>query len=226
MLLWLSVVVIMISFNCGGENNAPVINSVTADPSTTYPREDVTLMCDAEDEDGDPITYDWSAEAGTLSATNLSSVIWTAPDDTGHFVAEVIVEDEEGLADTGNVTVTVNPNWIHGENLTQYSIEVGQYTYSTIDISGAPSGATVDSVSITVNITHPVPSQLDISLVSPDNTTLLIWDNNYPGGTQSFETAYFAGEEVDGIWTLVVYGGGVGTSGTLNAWEIEVLWEF
>ena len=229
-LLWLSVVVIMVSLNCGGEdtiNNAPVINSVTANPSSIYPGENVTLTCDAEDEDGDTITYDWSAEAGTLSATNLSSVTWTAPYDTGHFVMEVIVEDEEGLADTGDVTVTVDPDWVYGENLTQYGIAVGQYTHSFIDVTGAPSGATVDSLSITVSITHPSPQELSIRLTSPDNTHLVIWSyNNYPGGTQSFTTDYFAGEEVNGTWLLEIHGGYGVATGTLDWWSITIWWGF
>jgi subtilisin-like proprotein convertase family protein len=227
-LFWLSVVIFMAFLNCGGENNAPVINSVTADPSTTYPRDDVTLMCAAEDEDNDAITYDWSAEAGTLSATTVPSVtVWTAPDDTGHFVMEVIVEDEEGLADTGNVTVTVDPNWTSGQNLASYGIFIDEYTYSSILIAGAPSGAIVDSVSITVDITHAGPAQLDIWLESPESTQLQIWNNNYPGGTQSFSTDFFAGEDVNGYWELGIYGGGgIGTNGTLNSWSITVFWGF
>jgi hypothetical protein len=223
-LFWLSVVIFMAFLNCGGENNAPVIDSVAADPSSTYPGQDVTLTCDAEDEDDDTITYDWSAEAGTLSATDLASVTWTAPADTGHYVMEVIVEDEEGLADTGDVTVAVNPNWVYGENLTSITIGANAYTYSAITISGAPSGAIVDSVSIIVSINHPSFDFLDIWLESPDDEQLLIWDSNYPGGTQSFTTDFFAGGEVNGVWQLVLYS--QFTTGTLNSWSITVFWGF
>ena len=224
--LWLSIVAMMVCFNCGGEdNNAPVINSVTADPSSVYPGEDVTLTCDAEDEDDDTITYEWSAEAGTLSATNLASVIWTAPDDSGHLMMEVIVEDEEGLADTGDVTVTVNPNWVYGENLTPYGLSAGQYTNSYIGITDAPTGATVDSLSITVSVTFGAPQELTIRLISPENTPLTLWNyGNYPGGTQSLTTDYFAGEEVNGAWRLEIYGGFGATTGTLNYWTITIWW--
>ena len=227
-LLWLSVVVMMVFLNCGGEeNNAPVINSVTANPSSVYPGEDVTLTCDAGDEDDDTITYDWSAQVGILSATNLATVTWTAPNDSGHFVMEVIVEDEEGLADTGNVTVTVEPDWVFGQNLTQYAIGAGGYTASSIDITGAPVGATLDSLSMTVSITHPGPQELVIRLISPDNTNLLIWGyNNYPGGTQSFTTDYFAGETVNGTWHLEIFGGYGAATGTLDWWEITIWWGF
>ncbi len=220
--LWLSIVIIMVCLNCGGENNAPVINSVNANPSSVYPGEDATLSCNADDEDGDVITYEWSAEAGTLSATNLSSVIWTAPMDTGHYAMEVIVEDGEGLADTGGVTVTVNPNWVYGENLTAYTIGANVYTYSAITISGAPSGAAVDSVTITVSINHPAFGMLDIWLESPDAGQLMIWDGNYPGGTESYTTNYFAGGDVNGVWELRLYSSFV--SGTLNYWTITIYW--
>jgi hypothetical protein len=222
-LLCMSVVAIMLFLNCGGEeNNAPVINSVTANPSSTYPGEDVTLTCDADDEDGDIITYDWSVQAGTLSVTNLATVTWTAPVDTGAFLMEVIVEDEGGLADTGSVTVTVDPNWVFGENLTVTGIGANTYTYSSIEITGAPIGATVDSVTMTVSINHPDPGVLDIWLRSAENTTLLIWDSNYPGGTVSFTTDYYAGEGVNGFWQLQLYSAFL--TGTLNWWEITIYW--
>jgi len=227
-LLWLSVVVIMIFLNCGGEeNNAPVINSVTANPSSVYPGENVTLTCDAVDEDDDTISYSWSAEAGTLSATDSAVVTWTAPNDTGHFTMEVIVEDEEELADTGDVMVTVEPDWVFGQNLTQYGIAAGAYTHSYIDIAGAPIGATVDSLSMTVSIIHPAPQELAIRLTSPDDTPLVIWPyNSYPGGTQSFTTHDFAGETVNGTWHLEIYGGYGAATGTLNWWEITIWWGF
>ena len=221
-IIWLSVIVMMVCLNCGGENNAPVINSVAANPSTVYPGEDATLSCDADDEDGDAITYEWSAEAGTLSATNLFSVIWTAPMDTGHYAMEVIVEDEGGLADTGSVTVTVDPNWAYGENMTPTTIGANVNTYSAITISGAPSSATVDSVTITVSINHPALSVLDIWLESPNAGQLMIWDSNYPGGTESYTTNYFAGGDVNGVWELRLYSSF--TSGTLNYWTITIYW--
>lgn len=221
-LIWLSVMVMMVFLNCGGENNAPVINSVTANPSNVYPGEDALLICDADDEDGDAITYEWSAVAGSLSATNVSSVIWTAPMDTGQYAMEVIVEDEGGLADTGSVTVTVDPNWAYGENMTPMTIGANVNTYSAITISGAPSSATVDSVTITVSINHPGFNVLDIWLESPNAGQLMIWDGNYPGGTASFSTDYFAGGDVNGVWELVLYSALV--SGTLNYWNITIYW--
>lgn len=226
-LFWLSVVILMAFLSCGGEEaNKPHINSVTADPSSTNPGGDVTLTCDAEDTGGYPITYSWSAEAGTLSATDSAVVTWTAPDDTGHFVIEVIIEDLDGLADTGNVTVAVvSPTGIHGENQTDYPIIIESFIYSTINISSAPSGATVGSCSITVDILHPAPAQLDIWLISPDSTQYQIWDNNYPGGVQSFTTGYFTGENVNGIWNLKVYGGDTGANGKLDGWAIDIFLE-
>jgi subtilisin-like proprotein convertase family protein len=120
------------------------------------------------------------------------------------------------------VIVAVNPNWVHGENLTATGIGANSYTYSSINISGAPSGATVDSVTITVSINHPILSVLDIWLESPNAGQLMIWDSNYPGGTESFTTDFFAGGDVNGIWELVLYSSF--TSGTLNWWEITIYW--
>lgn len=224
--LWLIAAVIIVVLSCGGENNAPIISSVTANPTSTYPGETSNITCNASDEDDDAITYSWTAEDGSLSSTTSSSVVWTAPGDTGVYTITVVVEDEGELADTGSVDVRVNPNWIYGENMNSAPIWDFTWTYSDIIISGAPSGAEVDSVAVGVNITHSAPSDLDIWLESPDSTQLLLWNNTFPGGTAIIITDLFAGKGVNGTWRLWIYDEFLADEGTLNAWHISVLWKF
>lgn len=222
--LWVAVVAAMMILACGG-NNAPIIGSVTADPTSTYPGETSDITCNASDEDGDVITYNWTAEDGDLSSTTSSAVVWTAPDDTGTYTITVVVTDDGELTDTGSVDIEVEPNWIYGENMTSVPIYDFTVSWSEIDISGVPSGAEVDSVAIAVSINHTYPSDLEISLESPDGTVLLIWDNTFPGGTEMAVTGAFAGENVNGTWTLYVYDEYQYDEGTLNGWNISVLWK-
>ncbi len=65
-------------------------------------------------------------------------------------------------------------------------------------------GILVDSLIIEVNITHQDYSNLDIRLMH-DTDTLLIWENNYPGGIQEHASDYFRGESVNGHWGLSVH---------------------
>jgi len=71
-------------------------------------------------------------------------------------------------------------------------------------ITSEPPGVTVETVRIEVDIVHDAPSNLEIKLI-PDNDTLFIWDNDYPGGIQELEPDYFVGRLVNGHWALSVY---------------------
>jgi sugar lactone lactonase YvrE len=49
-------------------NQAPVIDTLNADPTQLFPDQDSNLTCVAHDPDGDPMTYSWSADAGAVTA--------------------------------------------------------------------------------------------------------------------------------------------------------------
>lgn len=91
------------------ENIVPVISAVTANPDTLEMGEISTLNCTASDEDGDTLTYQWTATAGTFSdGSTGESVTWTAPESDGDFTITVAVSDGDDNA-TAEVTVYVNP---------------------------------------------------------------------------------------------------------------------
>jgi hypothetical protein len=60
----------------GGANNAPVISSLTADPSSININEATAITCTASDEDvGDTLTYTWTKNGGTFEGSTSGSTI-------------------------------------------------------------------------------------------------------------------------------------------------------
>ncbi len=87
-------------------NESPVIESLDAKPGIMVLDHSTTITCEAEDPDGDQITYSWSTTEGSLSGTG-KAVTWTAPGRAGYFTIEVTVDDGRGGTDTSSVTVQV-----------------------------------------------------------------------------------------------------------------------
>ncbi len=79
-------------------NTPPVMNGVTADLDWIHPGESIEVRCDAEDPDGDTLTYTWTADNGEISGEG-PIVTWTAPATEGKCQITVIADDGyEGLA--------------------------------------------------------------------------------------------------------------------------------
>ncbi len=322
-LVIVSLIVIAIGIDCQ-KNHPPIINSIIANPDSVNPGQGTTLTADANDPDGDALTYTWSATSGNLSSTTGQSVNWTAPSDTGRYTINLVVEDPEGAKDEASKTIRVyraqdtqpptvsitypsnndtirvpsikiaasatdnvgvkrvefyvdnnligqdsispyeqnwsivpypngsahsiyakaydlagnssqsgvitvrviNRGYVEGENNSSIPIYDLQWSSDPVNISGAPTQAVVDTVTIAVDITHSWPSDLIIELDSPSGKTLRIWEYDYPGGWAISSTTYFAGEQVNGTWTLRVYDDSFGDEGTIDYFGIGINWKF
>ncbi|MCX6004223.1 MAG: hypothetical protein NT082_00885 [Chloroflexi bacterium] len=88
-------------------NHPPQITSVKADPSGVQLEGVTTLTCVASDEDGDPITYSWTAKEGTVSGQG-NKVSWAAPRKQGSFSIIAIAKDNKGGESTQEVVVLVS----------------------------------------------------------------------------------------------------------------------
>ena len=99
---------------------------------------------------------------------------------------------------------------------------------STINVANSQ---TITSVSVTVGITHTFQGDLEVALIGPDNTTVLL--HNLTGsGTDNINTTYavvtvpaqaltaFSGKNTSGAWKLRVRDLGAADTGTLNSWKI------
>jgi len=59
-------------------NEVPVIESLTADPAQLFPGASSQLACSASDADGDPITYGWGADGGSVVPTGSGTAAFDA----------------------------------------------------------------------------------------------------------------------------------------------------
>lgn len=76
-------------------NHAPVIESLTAEPSPVRQGKTSTIECVASDLDEDELSYLWSANRGNISGQG-STVTWTTPNACGTYIITVTVADGRG----------------------------------------------------------------------------------------------------------------------------------
>jgi outer membrane protein OmpA-like peptidoglycan-associated protein len=77
------------------------------DPCTVEIGRTATVTADAQDPDGDPLTYAWTAAAGTLSSATSRQSPWTAPNTPGPVRITVTVTDGKGGTATDTFTIQV-----------------------------------------------------------------------------------------------------------------------
>jgi len=87
------------------ENHPPIIVSLTADTDWVEPSNSCQIECAASDDDGDELSYEWSADGGDISGTG-SFVTWTAPEAVGLYNITVAVTDGHGKKDTASLTIS------------------------------------------------------------------------------------------------------------------------
>ena len=88
------------------KNRPPTIVSLTANPTSVSIRGTSTVTCNANDPDGDPLTYIWQASGGIISGSG-AIVTWTAPSVTGTYSVIVTVSDGRGGEDKRGVNIDV-----------------------------------------------------------------------------------------------------------------------
>ncbi|HWU86983.1 MAG TPA: DUF1565 domain-containing protein, partial [Kofleriaceae bacterium] len=74
-------------------NTPPFIDSVVASAAVVAPGTQVAVAVNAHDDDGDPLTFAWSATGGTFSASAATSPLWTAPAAEGVYTLSIAVTD-------------------------------------------------------------------------------------------------------------------------------------
>ena len=89
------------------ENSSPRIQALTASAIEVQPLDLVTLSVQAVDPDNDPLTYEWSSDAGTFSLPGNRRTVWTAPRKKGTYPIQLQVYDPRGLSATVELQVTV-----------------------------------------------------------------------------------------------------------------------
>ena len=90
-------------------NHPPDITSLIADGDWLTPSAFCRIQCNAEDPDGDELSYDWSASGGDISGTG-SVVTWTAPDTVGLYNIAVVITDGYGGESTRALAISIALN--------------------------------------------------------------------------------------------------------------------
>jgi hypothetical protein len=91
-------------------NQPPSINSLTAEKEVSTLSES-QIVCEAYDADGDVLSYQWSADGGTIKGEG-SSVAWVAPDTASNYTVTIVVTDGKGgeAIDSTTIAVIDKPN--------------------------------------------------------------------------------------------------------------------
>lgn len=176
-----------------------------------------------------PVTPPSGSSAGsTLSVTTAAS---TPP---GTYTL-TITGTSGSLAHSANATLVVQAVG-GGNQVLTFSASPGLAIpdNNTTGITSALSvgtSMTVTSVSVNVNITHTYQGDLEVSLIGPDGTTVLL-HNRTGGGADNIVTTYnvttrsnqslsaFGGKNTSGTWSLRVRDLAAIDVGTLNSWKV------
>lgn len=87
------------------QNAPPIIKTMIAQSRISI-LSTSEIICEAEDPDGDELTYSWSASDGTIEGQG-TAVNWTAPTTPGEYTIDILVNDDKGGTATQSVTITV-----------------------------------------------------------------------------------------------------------------------
>ncbi len=85
--------------------NRPPTVTARCEPCTIEVGRTVTVTAEAQDPDGDALTYRWTGPAGTFTNPTDRQTIWTAPQQEGPVQLTIAVNDGKG--GTANATVTI-----------------------------------------------------------------------------------------------------------------------
>ena len=87
--------------------NRPPTVTARCNPTTVQVGSPITCIADAQDPDGDSLTYRWSAPTGTFGLPVAQQASWTAPGQPGPVPISVTVTDGRGGSASDTVTVQV-----------------------------------------------------------------------------------------------------------------------
>jgi hypothetical protein len=104
-LVIMAVAVLLLTSSC---NLRPVITSLEAEaPGWTAPLDSLQVTCDASDQNGDVLSYSWSASGGNITGTG-AIVNWIAPEEVGMYDITVVVDDGHGESATRTIALTAS----------------------------------------------------------------------------------------------------------------------
>ena len=234
--LALVVAIVGLLIGCGGTNHNPVIESLTATPAgPVRPGETIALNVTATDEDGDQLTFTWSASVGQLSSTSGANVIWTAPNEAAVCTVEVVCDDGNNGEATANKTLEAQA-WQHTEvdGASPDSVHIPNPGTIEADFTMEeviPAGALIDSALVTTDF-DPAESleteEFNVWVISPAGTAVPVYDgvNLLNLEVDDFLLTGTENQTAEGTWKLKIERLGQGVEGYADVCELEVYYRY
>ncbi|MBU1101003.1 MAG: T9SS type A sorting domain-containing protein [Bacteroidetes bacterium] len=122
-------------------NAPPVINKLSASPRKINVNSETTVVCTAEDEDGDNLSYTFYYNGGLLSGEG-NSVVWNAPANEGDYFISCSVSDGRGGVSEDSISVRVRDFSLHvpGNLVAFYPFNGNANDVSGNNLNGIVSG--------------------------------------------------------------------------------------
>ncbi len=186
-------------------NNTPPSGlAITRDKCYLGPNDAVTLTGQATDNDGDEISYSWTAETGTLTPADGQGqvVIWRAPDSHGTYRVVLKVTDELDYTSKGiDLDVGRNLDDLHGDAVI---LDQTDYAYvvpndGLLNISGLSTVTIEAGVTVVFNEGtggFGVAGTLVINGTAQDR--VLLMPNKCPGEDRPWKGITFSGAQAVG----------------------------
>ena len=95
--------------SCKAANHPPIITSLKAEREALSASNSYQIECVASDEDGDELSYEWSASKGYIDGDG-AAIVWRARASEGIYSIMVKVSDGNDGEATDSVTITVSGN--------------------------------------------------------------------------------------------------------------------
>jgi hypothetical protein len=133
-------------------NVAPVILGVTPSTERLQPLDVCRLTCEAEDEDGDSLTYVWTASQGDITGQGATAD-WSAPDTEGLYRISVKVDDGNGGTDEFSISLGVRNNGVPAIQSVS-TFDEGVRPGSSVTISCSATDPDADEMTYTWSATY------------------------------------------------------------------------
>ncbi len=167
------------TLNLGTSNNeAPVITSVQAQPSTVGPSETTTLNVQADDPEGSSLSYAWSGPSNwSIASSNSRQTQVTAPSSYGNTATFTIqVTDAEGATTSGEILVSVQDQG--GPQIVQLTaspqqVQRGGELLATVSTDGGSNLSYSWSASNNWSVTPSSSDPSEATVTAPDTPTAL-----------------------------------------------------
>jgi len=155
------------------ENRPPVLREIIVQPTSVVPGGQAQVTALANDPDNLPLTYRWSATAGTFEDPGVDPAVWTAPDSSGTFWIRLEVSDGTYTA-SDSTTVMVGRGYIYVQSEipgTGISFN-GSFPIDTTPHLFGPLPRGTYSVAVETNIWRYEPSRTTVELADGDSVTV------------------------------------------------------